>query len=327
MNIGVKNRDFSIDALKFIAIFLIINSHSDIAYPKYSMLATGGAIGDCLFLFCSGFTLLLGGVRRFDNYYKRRINRIYPSVLASLAAMLLIGHYSFQTLTWERVFGGEFVIAIMVYYVLLWIVRKYFIQKIAFVFLCVAGITLIAYWFFPYKHETGVKGLYGISTLFRWIPYFGVMLLGAYVGIKREKMKFCLIADFLKLVFCIVAFYGIQLMAKKMPETAPLQIVTVPFLFGIILYMYKCCNAEFVRKIYESKFGNKVIMVVGGLCLESYLIQYSIITDKLNDIFPANIFIIFGIVLVFAYVVRCMARLFAQTFRTEDYDWTDIVRP
>lgn len=57
-----KKRDFSIDVLKFFAIFLIINSHSDIAYPRFSMLATGGAIGDCLFLFCSGYTLLLGGV-------------------------------------------------------------------------------------------------------------------------------------------------------------------------------------------------------------------------------------------------------------------------
>lgn len=64
MNTIVKQRDFRIDVLKFLAIFLIINSHSDIAYPKYSILATGGAIGDCLFLFCSGYTLLLGGGKK-----------------------------------------------------------------------------------------------------------------------------------------------------------------------------------------------------------------------------------------------------------------------
>lgn len=55
----INYRDYSIDVLNFLAIFLIINSHSDIAYQKYSMLATGGAIGDCLFLFSSGYTLLL----------------------------------------------------------------------------------------------------------------------------------------------------------------------------------------------------------------------------------------------------------------------------
>lgn len=49
----LKTRDISIDVLKFFAVFLIINSHADMCYPKYSMLATGGAIGDCLFLFAS----------------------------------------------------------------------------------------------------------------------------------------------------------------------------------------------------------------------------------------------------------------------------------
>lgn len=54
----------------------------DILYPQFKTLATGGAIGDALFFFCSGFTLFLGRMGRFDNWYKRRINRIYPTVFA-----------------------------------------------------------------------------------------------------------------------------------------------------------------------------------------------------------------------------------------------------
>ena len=77
----IKQRDISIDVLKFFAVFLIINSHADMCYPKYSMLATGGAIGDCLFLFASGYTLFWKKPVRFDNWYKRRVNRIYPSVI------------------------------------------------------------------------------------------------------------------------------------------------------------------------------------------------------------------------------------------------------
>ena len=56
-----RERDIAIDIVKFLAVLLIINSHADVMYPKLQILATGGAIGDCLFLFCSGFTLLLGG--------------------------------------------------------------------------------------------------------------------------------------------------------------------------------------------------------------------------------------------------------------------------
>jgi len=57
----MKQRNFGIDILKVIAVLLIINSHADDMYPHMKVLATGGAIGDCLFLFCSGFTLFMGG--------------------------------------------------------------------------------------------------------------------------------------------------------------------------------------------------------------------------------------------------------------------------
>ena len=68
---NMNQRDISIDILKFIAVFLIINSHMDALYPKYKMLATGGAIGDVLFLFASGYTLFLSNRKlRFDNWYK-----------------------------------------------------------------------------------------------------------------------------------------------------------------------------------------------------------------------------------------------------------------
>lgn len=57
----MKQRDISIDILKFMAVLTITNSHMDILYGKYGALATGGAIGDVLFFFASGFTILLGG--------------------------------------------------------------------------------------------------------------------------------------------------------------------------------------------------------------------------------------------------------------------------
>lgn len=78
----MRQRDISIDILKFFAVLAITNSHMEMPYGKYSVLATGGAIGDALFFFASGFTIFLGRIRSFDNYYKRRINRIYPTVFA-----------------------------------------------------------------------------------------------------------------------------------------------------------------------------------------------------------------------------------------------------
>lgn len=49
----VRNRDISIDIMKCLAVILVMNSHMDLLYGKYSALATGGR----LVTFC--FSLLL----------------------------------------------------------------------------------------------------------------------------------------------------------------------------------------------------------------------------------------------------------------------------
>ena len=319
-----RERDIAIDIFKFMAVFLIINSHADIMYPKLKILATGGAIGDCLFLFCSGFTLFMGAQTSFGNYYKRRIARIYPSVFASVAFIHIVSQN--PSIEWiELVCAKPFIVAIMVYYISLYFIRKYAFEKIKMIFAATFVITLVAYIWFPYKYETGSKGLYGITSYYRWIPYFGAMLLGAYIGIKRKSLRYDGWMDFVKLMVCILFFYSIQFVAKKYPPVAPWQIVTIAPLMGIVVYFYKWCNNGFFRRIYESKAGKAVILAVGGLCLESYLIQYALFTSKLNHIWPLNLLIITLVILVCSYLVRCFARLFAQTFRTENYEWKKII--
>lgn len=322
-----KQRDISIDVIKSIAVLFIINSHADICYTKYSALATGGAIGDALFLFCSGYTLFWGSLKRFDNWYKRRINRIYPSVLACLLVSAMLGKITFYDLDWWKICGGEFVVFIMIYYVLLYGAKKWFINHIPWVMVVTSVVTLLAYWFFPYKYEVGSKGLYGITTLFRWIPYFAMMLMGAWLGLKTKSGEMKVKTtwkDPVLMFFCIEVFYGIQFAAKKVPIVAPSQIVTIPFLAGIVYYFWRCCNAECLMTIYENRVGNWVIMAVGGLCLESYLIQFSLLTDKLNFLFPLNIPLIMLMILVVSYVCRCLARIISQTFRMEDYEWKKV---
>ena len=40
----MRERDFAIDVVKFLAVLLIINSHADIMYPQLKILATGGGL-------------------------------------------------------------------------------------------------------------------------------------------------------------------------------------------------------------------------------------------------------------------------------------------
>ena len=322
----IKQRDFAVDIVKFFAVFLIINSHADIMYPKMSILATGGAIGDCLFLFVSGYTLFLGHSQNFGSYYKRRIKRIYPSVFAAIAFIHLITFNS--NFNVSELWGGEFIVAIMVYYVLLFFIRKCAINHISKILGGVALITLLVYvWWFPYKYEVSEKGIYGITSLFRWIPYFAFMLMGAYMGKRSNSVVSIKEKTWLNLggvMLCLLLFYGIQFLSKKYVFIAPIQIITLVPLFGIVVYFYKWCKSDFFLKLYQKSWGNKIIMFVSGICLESYLIQFALITDRMNNIWPFNILLIFSIIILCSYFVRCIARVFSQTFEDGDYNWKKV---
>ena len=322
----MKDRDYSIDILKFLAVFLIINSHMDALYVKYDMLATGGAIGDVLFLFASGYTLLLSKRNlSFGNWYKRRINRIYPSVFVCTVMGAL---FSLRcSLNLSKFGGGEFIIAIMIYYMLIYAIKRYAVKYIPHIIALTGIVSLVVYveWF-PYKYLTGEKGIYGITTLFRWIPYFAFMLFGSWMGLKRKDLKFHAVFDFLKMIASLLFFYGIQFAAMKYAVVAPYQIITLLFLMGIVYYFYKWCHAKFWEKLYSKKIGYTIIMTISGLCLESYLIQYSVFTTKMNGIFRLNLPIMVIIVLLASFLCKCLSRLFSQTFGEGDYNWKEVVK-
>ena len=317
-----KQRDISIDILKFFAVLLITNSHMGLLYGKYSILSSGGAIGDVLFFFCSGFTLFLGRERRFDNYYKRRINRIYPTVLmwALLASACFGEHKDMMDIVTTG--GGWFVSCIMIYYVLLHFVRKFALGHLKLVFAVCALVSAV--WYVVMDRPADFN-MYGY-TYFKWCFYFLFMLMGAIFGSHPVQRKTALRWDSLKLFGCIIAYYGVLTVAKKWDWAHDLQIVSLVPLLGITYYFYKVCKSETLKRVYESRFAAPVMKTISGLCLEVYLVQFVLFTDRFNAWFPLNLLIVFVIILFVAYVLRCMARWFSQTFREADYEWKEVFR-
>lgn len=136
----IKQRNISIDILKFFAAIVITNSHMDALYPHFKVLATGGAIGDALFFFCSGFTLFLGRMGRFDNWYKRRINRIYPTIFAWAIIRAFVFHNDHGMQDTILSGGGWFVSCIMLYYVVLYFIQRYMIHHLMWII----GVVILA---------------------------------------------------------------------------------------------------------------------------------------------------------------------------------------
>lgn len=318
----MRQRDISIDILKFFAVLLITNSHMESLYGKYNILATGGAIGDVLFFFCSGFTLFLGQERRFDNYYKRRINRIYPTVLmwALMASVFFRQPYD---MTYIVLYGGGwFVSCIMIYYVVLHFIRKFAFNHLKAVFFFFALLTLVWYWLIDKPIGYNMYG----ATYFKWCHYFLFMLLGAILGSHPIQRKISLKWDSLKLLVCILLFYGILITCRKWEIAQNMQVISLLPLWGTTYYFYKVCKSDALKRIYGTRFIGPVMKTISGLCLEVYLVQGVLFTDRFNKWFPFNLLIVFVTILLVAYLLRCMARWFSQTFREADYDWKGIFR-
>ena len=85
---------------------------------------------------------------------------------------------------------------------------------------------------------------------------------------------------------------------------------------------------EALGRICSSRAGNLLICGVAGLCLESYLIQLPLITDRFNGclIFPLNLIFMTFVIILAAYLCRCGSRLFSQTFAPSSYDWKAIFK-
>ncbi len=318
-----RERNLSIELLKFLAVLLVANHWMSPLYVKWKMLSTGGAIGDVLFFFASGYTLFLGRFGRFDNWYKRRIKRIYPSIIAFAAILSCTGIE--QMTVKQIILGGSFwfVSCIMIYYVILYFVRKY-AESRPFIPFVISTIVIIGWYL---TEDSSRLFMYG-ETYFKWCHYFLFMLLGAYLGNKTIELKPRPMLDGITLLLMLIIFYGLQLMAGKSEMIAYLQIFTLLPLMGIVVCIYKLCSASGVDSVMRTKVG-LCIRFIASLCLEVYIVSSLVITlivGKLDNIFPLSLFFTFCLILIVAYITRGVARVFSQVFEREEMNWKAIFK-
>ena len=103
------------------------------------------------------------------------------------------------------------------------------------------------------------------------------------------------------------------------------NIITNSSIGHYILFL-EIVQQKLLTQAYHHHLTGPIIRFISGLCLEIYLVQYNLFTDKLNNIFPLNLLVIFSTILVTAYLLRCLSRIWSQTFKDGDYDWRDVTK-
>lgn len=322
-------KDYSIVLLKAIAALLITNSHMGQMYGSWKIMATGGAIGDAIFFFCAGYTLFWSREADFANWYKRRINRIVPTLVAW--ALLHMTFYLDQ-----RVYSlkldlgaGWFFPCIFVYYAILFPLKNIIINRYKILLTCC--LIIISGWYFIGGIDSGETNLYG-ANYFKWLIFFPITIIGSIIGKKskerlsfNESRLFNPIISVSLLIASITCFYGICSFKNK-PGLEGMQMLSIFPLICSVVFLWRTCNSSISEYILSHRFSKTFILFIGGLSLEIYVGQDAIFTTKLNHIFPLNIPIIIGGVICFAYFLRCCARLWSQTFKEEPYDWKAIFK-
>lgn len=300
----------------------------EIMYVKFSILATGGVIGNSLFFFCSGFTLFLGRMERFDNWYKRRINRIYPSVFVWSFLQALLGLQDLNLVEIICSFSYWFIPCIMLHYIVLYIIRKCFFNQTKIIFTIFCLITLLVYLFKdrPYNYMWNEDG----DLMFRFLLFFIMTLFGAIQGLRQSELR-RKSSDIIMFLVFIVMYHFIMLMARYNNIVNRLQIICVVPLVLTIYYFYKICNFSFMKKIYFIKIAHwgRAIHFFSMLTLEIYLVQgliISLIGYQLNFLFPLNLILVFIIIAIAGYLLKILTKYISITLNNVNGNIKEVMK-
>lgn len=326
---NVKQKDRSIDLLKFVATLAIFNHLARPYYGKYTMLATGGAIGCVLFFFCAGFLATLGGEGQFLPWMKRKLCRLWPTCLMTVLFYEAICGLHFEKSGGGVAFAlkgaGWFVPCLLVHFVAWWcFCKKAKLDALIVLAINFAISSVIVYVWVPME-SPGLVLFGGISDFFKWPFCFTFFLLGAVLAGKKSHLRYRLWMDAFMLFVCVVVFYSMYLIAQRSMLLTRLQFVEWIPLIGFAYYAFKVAKSIEEKSVLASKWVNCIICFVGGLSLEMYLVGGSVAIRNLWKDYPYPIGYLCGFMtaLVVAYAVRSAGRIFAQTLDRSigSYDW------
>lgn len=325
----MKDRIYGLDFLKAIAAFFITNSHFQPLYQGVSTkLATMGVQGNALFFFVSGYLLLAGldmRHERFDNWYKRKIRRLMPAILTFwLCASIIFG----DVLTWQKmllVSGYWFIQCILAYFIIFYFVCKLMLtkNKLGGVIFILSILASIAY-FFYLPHADGSV----FHTNLHYVCHFSVMVMGSLVYLHRKSIKCTsLWKDLVAVVLSFVFYFLIMAIGKgRSGMLYYTQILGLLPLHTFVYYLYKVSCYNWCDRLFHKRGIRWIFIVPASLTLEIYIVQFHVITNKLNFLFPLNLLIIFFIICVAAYILHVCTSFVLQVINKENFNWGNLLK-
>lgn len=295
----------AITFIKFLATILITNSHYDNIYP-ISALATGGAIGDALFFMVSGYCLVNNNMDNFFKWYKKRILRIYPSIIITSFLIWIYERYniSFAIIIKNFIYptGFWFISAIVIFYIIYYFIAK---TNNLNIFIMVGVLILIPYFYIYFTQLNISEWVIEDTGHFKWLFYFQTMLLGGYLKLNKDKIKFSGKKDSVILIILLTIYFADKILMNSNLFFMKLQFTTQLLTFLIAYYIYKASNAINIKNIINSdNYFKKIIVFLSKLTLEIYLVQSCILVNVKKILFPLNFIEVTFLIILFGFLVN-----------------------
>lgn len=298
-----------ITILKVIATFLITWFHFKWTVPKdYSFLFIGGAIGNSLFFYASGYLLKFRDEQFKGEWILNKITRLYPSVWVFLTLTLFLGNnlsVSWQNYLYPTPFW--FINCILVFYLFVYLFRKLFSDchntKGRNILLISIFVIYVVNYFINVDHskiildEGGIKSWFYFFFFFIW-GYRDSISKKCYNGTWKSALFF---------PFFIGLFYLYKIIGSKSEIAVLLQFVFIPLLLSLVVLSARYF-ASFLYKIKISETKKYIISYISNLTLDIYIVQVFLINKLMPSIiFPFNICVIFLAIILSGIMVQYLA--------------------
>ncbi len=278
------------------------------------------------FFMLSGYGMFLSEnhqSRTFLPWYKRRIVRIYPTLILATLFLIIIPQAVWhqwnvsdyiRMLVWPTNYW--FISALMIFYVIFFLILK---MKNYKYFLTGIFILIIPYLFFYITRVDLSRYSIEGPGYFKWIFYLQTMFFGGYMAGRAKFAKTSFIKDGLALIFVIGLYYGILILMSKGCGW-PFQAVTHLLMFPILFLFLKVSESGVITSLMTTRYAGTAISLMAALTLEIYLLHGAVYSHPIiqNLLFPLNIVIFWLVVIFLSFVLNRISRFIIRRLINAD---------
>lgn len=282
--------------IKCLATLLITNAHIGPFYPEnIRFLSFGGALGNALFFFCSGY-ILTSSIKKRD-YLFWLLHRIFRIMIPTWIFLTLSSFYHGMTFDIPKFICTPywFINAIIIFYLLYYPIIKHLSDYIIHICISLYFFTIILFYITEHNHwmiEECVNNIY-----IHYLYYFSIMLIGGWISIFKNNIL--IVKSLKKSILSILFSFSIYMSIKYNIIHTIYPIYSLQLLLPILLLIFSLFvynTSLIICKMHIKEKVNIVIKRLSNITLEIYLVQFVIMDIFKNIIFP------YGLLLVVIFI-------------------------